>query len=182
MTQAEPDWQDVGDAARAYLRRHRDPWTVRERDDLVQESLLQVWRWVDGRSQDRRVFVAARTIAHRVRCRGLRRPHERVEFVGGDALARLCCDAPAEREYRLLGHQVPHAWLAPRLSEAMRRLAAVDRSLLQGRAEGRSLVALAAELGITPQVAKARVCRARRRIRSALLAAIRNSAVVASPF
>jgi DNA-directed RNA polymerase specialized sigma24 family protein len=182
MTQAQPDWQNVGDAARAFLRRHRDPWTVRERDDLVQESLLQVWSWVDGRECDRRVFVAARTIAHRLRCRGLRRFHRRAESVGGDALAELTEEILPERHHRLLGHLVPHDWLVQRLAAGLAGLGALDRALLLGRSEGRALAELATEHGCTPQAAKARVCRARRRLRTTLLAAIRNSAVAASPF
>lgn len=174
MAVEDKRWQRVGDAARARLSRHRDPWTVRECDDLVQESLLHVWRWSTAAPRSHSVVSAVRTIAWRMRCRGLR----------GKAGQRVVADSPAVetatvqlelagRTFRVHGESIASEWLAEQLHTALARLPSFDRTLLLGHGEGFSMAELALRYGCSPGAAKARVCRARKKLRRALERAVR---------
>ncbi len=169
MAVEQLSWQRIGDAARARLSRHRDPWTVRECDDLVQESLLHAWRWSTSAPRTYSVLSAARTIAWRMRSRGLRSlAGLRVVADSPAVEASFVEPEPADRTYRVRGESVAGEWLAQQLHSALARLHSFDRTLLLGHCEGFSMVELALRYGCSPGAAKARVFRARQRVRKHL--------------
>ena len=159
-------WQRIGAAARARLSRHRDPWTVRERDDLVQDSLLHVWKWSTAAPRAHAVLAAVRTIAWRMRCKALRTLAGAAVIADTPAVEASFVEAEASATtFVVQGESVAGDWLAEHLQTALERLHSFDRTLLLGHCEGFSSEELGLRYGCSPGAAKARVFRARRRVR-----------------
>lgn len=171
MAVEEDTWQAARDVAHSYLRRFGDPWTVRERDDLAQESVLLAWQWADAAREPHRVVAAARTIARRLRGRGLEgRPRRSVRAVpvGAEVDSFVSGPAAAPPDFRIAGRRVEADWLLPRLTRELARLRPIDRQLLLLGTEGLCTAELAVRFGCSREVVRARTHRARRRVQRAI--------------
>lgn len=176
MAVEDQTWCAARDAASAFLRRYCDPWTTRERDDLAQESVTIAWQWARGRGEPRRVQAAVRTIARRLRSRGLKL-RGRQPCMVAEASDRLdhCVGTEAEpsRVHRVAGRRVCVTWLRERLMRGLARLRPLDRTLLLANNEGFCVAELACRYERTPAAVKARLHRARRRLQLEIEAAVR---------
>ncbi|MCA8964087.1 MAG: hypothetical protein H6838_04050 [Planctomycetes bacterium] len=171
MAVEEETWRAARDFAHACLRRFGDAWTVRERDDLVQESLLLAWQWAARPREPHRVTAAVRTIATRLRIRGLhRRPRRSLDLTPAGASVELLVAAPpgARRTFVVAGRRVAAEWLLPRLQRELSRLRPFDRELLLARNEGARAAELARRFDCTVAVVRTRTHRARRRVQRAI--------------
>ena len=84
----------------------------------------------------------------------------------------------AASDFVVAGRRVPHDWLLPRLRRALERLPRSDRCILLARQEGFCCAEIAARLGLSEQVVKVRMHRARRRVRME----IENAVMVTASF
>ena len=170
MERNEELWGRAQAHARRFLRRFDDTFTRAECEDLVQESSLAAWRWAAAVREPERFAAAVRTIARRKRYRALREHHRRREESA--ARSQPVSTAPAT-EFVVAGRRVPHDWLMPRIAAALRRLRPVDRRILRSQQEGFYSTEIAARLGLTEEVVKVRLHRARRRLRRQIESAVK---------
>jgi len=135
----------------------RCPETAR---DLAQDVALRAWRKLDG-LKDPRTFPAwLRRIAANAARDHLRRTAVRREDELDDALHLESGDDPHEQAERVAEARLMLAALLVEDDEVVR--------LLVARAEGVSVEALAAKIGISPDALKMRAMRARKRLRTRL--------------
>lgn len=162
MEATEQMWGLAQRSARQFLRRFDDPLTRRERDDLVQECAITAWRWAGAAKQPNALVAAVRTIARRARYRLLACEHRQRRLLQ-TAMQRH--EQPSDQSITVNGQPVATARLLRHLEHAMSRIPALDRQLLLGNHEGFCVAELAERFGIAPHLAKARLYRARRRLR-----------------
>jgi DNA-directed RNA polymerase specialized sigma24 family protein len=162
--------------ARGFLGRFQDAWTRNHRDDLVQEAAIASWRWAARAGVTERLPAAVRTIARRLRCRGLRETERRNRSLAELAivLGESECE-PVPRQLRVAGRSVPLPWLCVRLGWALARLPAIDRQLLLGLHEGFCCAELAARSHRSEQSVRVRVHRARRRVQREIERAVTDA-------
>ncbi len=170
MAVEEETWRAARDLAHSCLRRFGDAWTVRERDDLAQESLMLAWQWAGRACEPHRAKAAVRTIASRLRIRGLhRRPRNRVDITPiGGALELVVAAPPDARTFVIAGRRVTAEWLLPRLQRELTRLRPIDRELLLAGNEGVGSAELARRFDRSVAVVRTRAYRARRRVQRAI--------------
>ncbi len=179
MVLEKDPWQAVREVANSYLGRFRDAWTIGEREDLAQESALLAWQWGRSGRSLHQIEAAARTIAHRLRCRGLRNRHgravprvasqERMEEFAAPSPPRMC------RTWYVAGRRVTGDSMQRLLARALRQLRPIDRQLLLAQLEGFCHAEIACRVGRSKGNVKARLHRARRRVQREIESAVREA-------
>ncbi|MFO1077378.1 MAG: sigma factor-like helix-turn-helix DNA-binding protein [Planctomycetota bacterium] len=172
MKQHEDIWLRASLHARRFLSRYDDVFTRSERDDLVQESTVAAWQWVDDAREPDRLAAAVRTIARRKRSQALRLSvRQRQELIEA-SLLRM---AEGHAAIRVAGRRVSRDWLAARLAAAIQRLRPIDRTILMSWQEGFCCAEIAARMQLTEDSVKVRMYRARRRLRMEIEDAVRTA-------
>lgn len=177
--QGSEEWQWVASQARQALRRYRDGETCARRDDIVQDACLSVWQWSDQIRDRAKLGSAVHTIAKRQRLRTLAgaRKNRQLQFVslGELGVADPAESAPADLSLLIRDTPVPMRWARRRLARVLSCLSALDQHLLLGFHEGFCCAELASRFGRTEGCVKARIHRARRRVRTVYEEMVRSS-------
>jgi RNA polymerase sigma-70 factor, ECF subfamily len=133
-------------------------------EDIAQDTFLRVWR--NAKSFDPRLSAASTwmlTIARNLALTHLSQASRRREVRDDEAAARTPCGTPSPHE------ALEKKQLQAQLYAALRRLAAADRSILAASyVEGLDLASVARIEGCSPGAAKARLHRARARLKQML--------------
>ena len=177
MSGIDTGWAEACRQAKLFLRRYGDAASRRSRDDLVQETALAAWQW-RGRMRDAgRLGAALRTIARRTRNRFVAAERRRSELLAAVLAERSHAPGEAlpaaEPRLCIAGREVEFAWARARLEQALQRLSPLDRQLLLAFHEGFCCAELAERCGRSEQCVKARIHRARRRVRKELEGIVR---------
>lgn len=163
-------WQLAHDQAHEYLRRFADPWTRSHRDDLVQETAMAAWKWVGEARDPARFWAAVRTIARRIRYRGMvnagRERAMRRHFSGAGIVSVSGSVVGGDTYLWVGGIRVPAHRVLPCVQKAMGRLRPLDRQLLLDFHSGFCCAELSARSNRSEQCVKTRLHRARRRVQS----------------
>jgi RNA polymerase sigma factor (sigma-70 family) len=164
-------WARAQAHARRFLYRFEDSFTRAEREDLVQESTVAAWQWVDAVREPSRLPAAVRTIARRKRYQALREHYRRRH----GAAVSVSCPASSRPDswYLVAGRRVSHDWLLPRLRMALCGLSSKDRCILMAQQEGFCCAEIADRLDLEEQTVKVRMHRAKRRLRKEIERAVR---------
>jgi DNA-directed RNA polymerase specialized sigma24 family protein len=171
MERGEQTWLLAHAQARRYLRRFTDPWTRSHCDDLVQDVAAAAWQWGGGRHDPGCLWAAVRTIARRLRGRGLVSLQR--EGRAQRLLAAERAVADAERSHCVAGRRVPLGRLLPCVDRALARLRPEDRRLLLDFHAGFCCAELSARSEWSESAVKTRIHRARRRVQRAVEACVR---------
>lgn len=168
--EGEQSWEWVTRQARRALRRFGDRETNRERDDIAQDACLLIWQWADRLHDGERLGAAVRTIVKRQRLRAVRAVQKRrcvalVDFTD-PAVVQPAVPPAADGSLTIAGRPVSLRWACGRLGLVMQRLPPLDRQLLMGFHEGFCCAELATRFGRSEVCVKARISRARRRVRT----------------
>ena len=166
-------WRRAHQQADGFLRRHGDPWTRSNRDDLVQESTIAAWRWAQAPHDPQRFWAAVRTITRRVRGRAMYAA-ARARAVHLESAAGVGCSRdPDDRHFRIAGQCLPEHRVRPFLDAALARLSDLDRRLLLAFHEGFCCAELAVRFRRSDSCVKTRIHRARRRVQRDVEACVR---------
>lgn len=168
MEPTEQLWGLARRSAERFLRRYDDPLTRRERDDLVQECAVSAWRWAGGAREPHRFVAAVLTIAKRMRYRMMDRERRRNLQLRHALQQREA----AEPTFVVRGRVIPGEFLREPLQDAAAQLSPLDRQLLMSSAEGFCTAELAERYGLREHNVKARLHRARRRLRRRIEATV----------
>lgn len=174
MDGSEEIWERAYQQASNYLRRHGDAWTQTHRDDLVQEATIAAWRWAQAPHDPKRFWAAVRTITRRIRGRAMW--NARRLRTNDPSPARAPEDEERqERRLQIAGRRVPLHRARAFLHQALEQIDSVDRQLLLGLHEGFCCAELAERFRRSESCVKTRIHRARRRVRAAVEACVREA-------
>lgn len=122
-------------------------------EDAVQETLLRLWQMRDRLGDYRSPEALATLIAKNVCIDMWRLSRSR-----HDALSETLCVAASEQaDHPAIAHDTARV-----LAQAMLRLPATQRRMLEMRAEGMTMAEIAAACAVAPASAKSMICSARR--------------------
>lgn len=178
-------WACVIRQARAVISRYRDVQTRELRDDMVQESAVSAWQWVDQLIEPSKLGAAVCTIAKRQRHRSLMMAKKRgwlryVEF-GTQGVVEPSERPRDEATISIDGRSVSVLWAKRQLKRVLGRLSALDHQLLLGFYEGFCCAELASRYGRSEDCIKTRIHRARRRVRTAFEDLVRSTGELEEP-
>lgn len=166
MERSEELWRSAHSHAHRCLRRYGDTWTRSHRDDLVQETTIAAWQWAHGLRDPRALWAAVRTIARRVRHRGLTAAFRDRVPPGSDERAERPGEPrpPLDRFLTVVGRRVPAHRVLQCVEAALEALPPRDRQLLLDFHEGFCCAELSMRTQCTESAIKARLHRARQRV------------------
>lgn len=166
MERGDDLWRSAHAHAHNCLRRYGDAWTRSHRDDLVQETTIAAWQWAHDLRDPRALWAAVRTIARRVRHRGLRSAFRDRVRSGFEERAQRSPDAkaPADRFFTIAGRRVPAHRVLQCVEAALEALPPHERQLLLEFHEGFCCAELSLRCNCSETAVKTRLHRARRRV------------------
>lgn len=168
----------VRHAAERSLGRWHDPVTASQRDDLVQEALVQTWRYSKG-SRVRSLPGLAWTIAQRLRVRALQRDRR----IAMESLEDLqLADRVGEPQcFGVAGRAMTKRELWPLVDRGLAGCPGLNATLVMDHYHGIGTEQLAAQHGLTRNGVKRRLYRERRRLRRVVITELALRRLARSP-
>lgn len=162
-------WKRALALANNWFRRRADRLTSEVREDLAQETALQLWRFVQRHGKATPQYAVLVTIAHRLRWRAVRCGLRRIDRVAERDSASWANPEPgSEPMFLVAGRRVPRSYLLRELEFALAQLHATNRSILMAFYEGFSCSEIGERFQLTEEAVKVRLHRTRTRLKERL--------------
>lgn len=162
-------WRRALAVANGWFRRRTDRLTRDAREDLAQQTALELWQFMRRHRCLELQTAVLVTIAYRLRCRAVKLGLRRVDHVAEGDLTQWPGQALApDPTYRVDGRLVPRAFLLTQLDSAMHELGAANRQILMAFYEGFSCAEIGERFRLTEDAVKVRLHRTRARLKKRL--------------
>lgn len=162
-------WKRALALANNWFRRRADRLTSEVREDLAQETALQLWQFVQRHGKATPQYAVLVTIAHRLRCRAVRCSLRRIDRVAdGNCATWPEPGTASEPTFLVAGRRVPRSYLLRELEFALEQLHATNRRILLAFYEGFSCSEIGERFQLTEEAVKVRLHRTRTRLKQRL--------------